>query len=326
MTGVPEEGYREASASRGAGEVPDIHRSLAPTESVLLTLAYDGTAFRGWQRLPGAGRTVQGVVEEALFTLSGKRVAVSGAGRTDGGVHASGQGAMFRSPSIPTPERLLLTINGALPRDIACLGLRLAVPNFDPRYRALAKTYVYRLHDGANPDKTAGRYSFHSPSRLDDRVMTEALDLFIGEHDFSAFTNARPGRIGLGPVEALGGDFVRTLFLARLERRGAVVGLVFKGNGFLYNQVRIMAAAIVECGTGRMKPAGIARLLQSGDRGSAPGALPARGLKLADVEYRESDFLSDFYSAGPAPGNVEGLSPSAALASKTFLRHLLREP
>ncbi|MFH2113423.1 MAG: tRNA pseudouridine(38-40) synthase TruA [Spirochaetota bacterium] len=287
-------------------------------KSVVLILAYDGTAFRGWQRLPGAGRTVQEAVENALVAISGEGLPVSGASRTDGGVHASGQCAMFRSARAPEPERLLLTLNKALPRDVACLGVRTAVHNFDPRYRATAKTYIYRLHDGASPDKTAGRYSLHVDTKLDDDAMIEALGHLAGEHDFSAFTNAKPGLAGK--------DFTGHLFESRLERRGAVVGLVFKGDGFLYNQVRIMAAAVVDCGAGRMAPADISRLLRSGDRGSAPGALSARGLRLATVDYRESDFLSGYVPAGAAPGNAEGQPPSEALAAKPFLRYVLRQP
>ena len=236
-------------------------------KSVVLTLAYDGTAFRGWQRLPGAGRTVQEAVENALVAISGQGLPVSGASRTDGGVHASGQCAMFRSAKVPEPERLLHTLNKALPADVACLGTRTAVHNFDPRYRATAKTYIYRLHDGASPDKTAGRYSFHVDARLDDEAMIEALYLLAGEHDFSAFTNAKPQPAGKdsgrGSAKDLGRwpgkDFTRHLLEARLERKGALIGLVFKGDGFLYNQVRIMAAAVVECGAGRMAPADIAR-------------------------------------------------------------------
>jgi tRNA pseudouridine(38-40) synthase len=223
-------------------------------KSVVLTLAYDGTAFRGWQRLPGAGRTVQEAVENALVAISGQGLPVSGASRTDGGVHASGQCAMFRSAKVPEPERLLRTLNKALPRDVACLGVRMAVHNFDPRYRATAKTYIYRLHDGASPDKTAGRYSFHVDAKLDDTAMIEALALLAGEHDFSAFTNAKPalarglGRIMARPGKSLGNDFSRHLFETRLERKGSLIGLVFKGDGFLYNQVRIMASAVVEWG------------------------------------------------------------------------------
>ncbi|MDX9959128.1 MAG: tRNA pseudouridine synthase A [Spirochaetia bacterium] len=311
-------------------------------QSIVLTLAYDGTAFRGWQRLPGAGRTVQEAVENALVAISGQGLPVSGASRTDGGVHASGQCAMFRSAKVPEPDRLLSTLNKALPQDVACLGLRTAVHNFDPRYRATAKTYIYRLHDGAHPDKTAGRYSCHVDAKLDDEAMIAALELLAGEHDYSAFTNAKPalvrGSLGIDPgkggMRGAGNDgrrkpgkeFTRHLSETRLERKGSLIGLVFKGDGFLYNQVRIMAATIVECGAGRMAPADIARLLQSGDRGAAPGALSARGLRLAAVEYRESDFLSGYVSAGAAPGNAEGQPPAESLAGKPFLRYVLRQP
>ncbi|MFH2113165.1 MAG: hypothetical protein ABIJ86_01495, partial [Spirochaetota bacterium] len=192
--------------------------------------------------------------------------------------------------------------------------------------RATAKTYIYRLHDGASPDKTAGRYSFHVDAKLDDDAMIEALSLLAGEHDFSAFTNAKPTLSAKDAGRGAGKDFTRHLFETRLERKGSVIGLVFKGDGFLYNQVRIMASAVVECGAGRMAPDDVSRLLRSGDRGSAPGALSARGLRLALVDYRESDFLSGYFSAGAAPGNAEGQPPSEALSAKPFLRYVLRQP
>ena len=187
-------------------------------QSVVLTLAYDGTAFRGWQRLPGAGRTVQEALENSLVAISGQGLLVSGASRTDGGVHASGQQAMFRSTRVPEPDRLMYTLNKALPRDLACLGLRFAVHNFDPRYRAVSKTYIYRVHDGASPDKTAGRYSFHVDGKLNDDAMIEAMNLLSGEHDFSAFTNAKPKLAGAKLENGQGKDFVRHLFETQIGR------------------------------------------------------------------------------------------------------------
>jgi tRNA pseudouridine38-40 synthase len=247
----------------------------------LLTLAYDGTDFLGWQRLPGAGRSVQGAVEEALSSILGEsregrtegRIEVVGAGRTDAGVHAEGQAASFHSRTALSPQAITEALAAALPPDLACVSCREVDPRFHARFRAKAKVYRYRLHVGRVPDPRSRRTSFHVPGPLDLAAMQAAGAELLGEHDFRALSNAK------------GGDTLRRLDSVRVERKGDFVDLYFEGPGFLYNQVRIMASVLLETGSGRLGPGGAAAILASKDRSRAPGALGAYGLCLVEVKY-----------------------------------------
>ncbi|HRY55421.1 MAG TPA: tRNA pseudouridine(38-40) synthase TruA [Spirochaetia bacterium] len=245
----------------------------------LLVLAYDGSGFRGWQRLPGpgAGRSVQLAVEEALAAVlgvPGERVEVAGAGRTDAGVHAEGQAASFHSRTALGPEAIRAALDEALPPDIGCRSCREVDPRFHARFRAKAKVYRYRLHVGTDPDPACRSTSYHVRGPLDLAAMEAAGKELLGERDFRALSNAR-GKA----------DTRRRLDRASVERAGAFVNLYFEGSGFLYNQVRIMAALLLEAGLGRIGPGGAGAILESGDRARAPGALGAYGLCLMHVKY-----------------------------------------
>jgi tRNA pseudouridine38-40 synthase len=247
----------------------------------LLTLAYDGTNFSGWQRLGGGARTVQKTLEEALAGIFGKQINVVGSGRTDAGVHADGQAANFWVHTALSPADITTRLNEVLPPDLACVGAREAVPAFHARYRAVSKTYAYRFHDGPHPDPFARRWSLHVPSRLDETAMKATLAMLPGERDFSALTNAKEDQRA----------FVRKLFSASAERYGDLVEVSFTADGFLYNQARIMAACALEAGMCRMEASTLSALVASKDRHQAPGALGAFGLRLVKVDYRNEDFI-----------------------------------
>lgn len=248
---------------------------------MLLVLAYDGTDFSGWQRLGGGARTVQKTLEESLSESLGERINVVGSGRTDAGVHADGQAANFWTRSALSPAAIAVKLNGVLPPDLACVSAREVVPAFHARYRAVSKTYAYRFHDGAAPDPFERRWSLHVNARIDELAIATVLAVLPGERDFSAMSNAKEDARG----------FVRTLTSATVERRGDLVEVSFVADGFLYNQVRIMAACALEAGQGRMDSTTFSEIIGSKDRNRAPGALGAYGLRLVGVEYREVDFL-----------------------------------
>lgn len=245
-----------------------------------MTIAYDGTSFKGWQRLPGAQRTVQECLEDALSAVCGARINLIGAGRTDAGAHAEAQAANFHARTDLPLEVLGEALNRALPPDLACLSLREARPNFHARYRALSKTYAYRLADGRD-FPLARRTSLRVARKLDDYALRKACLAFVGRRRFRAFTNAKKDAL----------DFVRTVSGARVERSGGFVDLVFSADGFLYNQARLMASAALAVAEGRLSAAALAGLLESGDRAAAPGALGAFGLRIVSVSYLEEDFL-----------------------------------
>lgn len=240
-----------------------------------LTLAYDGTDFRGWQSLGGRGRSVQECLRSALCRVLGEEIEVDGAGRTDAGAHAAGQVASLNCKSQRSAKSLLPDLNSLLPRDLACLSIEEADERFHARYRARSKRYRYRFLNSPIHDPFLARYSLQVPQDLDIGAMEAAVAAFIGRHDFRAFTN----------LKGNGRSFERELFSAALETRGSLIDLHFVGDGFLYNQVRIMASAVLEAGLGHGDAARISSTLVSGDRAQAPGALGAFGLCLMEVGY-----------------------------------------
>jgi tRNA pseudouridine38-40 synthase len=247
----------------------------------LVRLAYDGTDFLGWQRLPGAGsgagRSVQGEVEaclgRALGLRLGEAIEVIGAGRTDAGVHAEGQAASFHAFTVLPCEALKASLNAELPPDIACRSCVEVDSRFHARLHAVAKVYRYRFLSSDEGDPFLRRYSLRVPAGLDLAAMSAAAAALVGERDFRALTNAK------------GGDTVRRLDEARIEASGRVIDLLFVGPGFIYNQARIMAALVLEAGKGSLRPERVRPILDGRDRAAAPGALGPFGLCLVEVRY-----------------------------------------
>lgn len=275
--------------------------------NVLGLMAYDGTGFKGWQRLPGAQRTVQETLEKTLAELCGRSCNAIGAGRSDAGVHAEGQAANFRPGDERPLAELGAALNGLLPPDLRCLALREALPNFHARYRAVSKRYAYRLLPesvgelGARSAASAGKawraYSLAVRGRLDRRAMDEALATLVGRRSFRALTNAKADARG----------FERGLSLATAVEAGPFLDLIFEADGFLTNQARLMAAAVLACGRGTLRPTALAKALAAGDRAALPGALGAYGLRLVSVGFRDEDFLGPWLPVG-------GCEPGAFLS------------
>jgi len=250
----------------------------------LIRIAYDGTDFLGWQRLPGgtgpgAGRSVQAEVEAALARALGLErgaaagIEVVGAGRTDAGVHAEGQAASFHAFTALSESALQEALNAQLPPDVGCGSCSEVDTRFHARLHARAKVYRYRLLASRVPDPFLRRYSLRVQENLDLGAMSAAAAALVGERDFRAVSNAK------------GEDTVRRLDEARVESTGRIVDLVFTGPGFIYNQVRIMAALVLEAGRGALDPARAAAILTGKDRSAAPGALGPFGLCLVEVRY-----------------------------------------
>jgi tRNA pseudouridine38-40 synthase len=246
-----------------------------------LTLAYDGADFRGWQRLPGKGRSVQETLERALSRVLGEDIAVAGAGRTDAGVHALGQVASFSSKTRKPAASILADVNAVLPADLAATALEKADPRFHARHLAIAKIYRYRVLDAPLRNPLFRHYCHHVAEALDAGSMRAAAAVLAGKHNFQSFTN----------LKEKGKSFDREIFSIDILRTApssgtpAFLDILFRGDGFLHNQARIMAGALIEAGAGRLGPEDIAAILASRDRSRAPGAAPAAGLCLMSVEY-----------------------------------------
>ena len=245
-----------------------------------LTVQYDGTRYLGWQKLgaPGSeefGRTIQGKLENILAKMTGEPVEVSGSGRTDAGVHARGQVASFRSSFAASPAEYLAYLSRYLPEDIAVTAVEEAPERFHARLNAKAKTYRYTIRNSAVPDPFRQRFEYRYEGALDAAAMREAAQLFCGTHDFRAFCSSRRTKKST----------VRTLYSLDVETDGSRIDLVFRGNGFLYNMVRILTGTLIEVGRGERRPEDIPALFEAGVRASAGFTAPAKGLTLESVEY-----------------------------------------
>jgi tRNA pseudouridine38-40 synthase len=242
--------------------------------NIRVLVAYDGTDFAGWQHQPGQ-RTVQGVLQDAVRQMTGEEVRVQGAGRTDAGVHADGQVASFPLAA-RIPERgLLRGLNSILPPDVALLEVAEAPPQFDARFSARGKVYRYRIWNHLVRSPLHARTTWHCRPVLDMAAMRAAARELVGEHDFRAFRAADCERR----------TTVRVIRRLDIDRQGALLSLEVEATAFLKNMVRILVGTLVDLGRGRIAPAAIARMLQTGDREAGGVTAPPQGLTLLRVIY-----------------------------------------
>jgi tRNA pseudouridine38-40 synthase len=239
-----------------------------------LVLEYDGTDFSGWQRQIGQ-RTVQACLEEALEKMTGERVRVTGAGRTDAGVHAEGQVASVKVQARIPATGFLRGLNSQLPPDMAVRELSDVAPTFDARRSARGKTYRYLIWNHLTRSPLRGRSAWHYRAPLDSHAMREAAAAFVGEHDFRAFRASDCDRKST----------VRVMRAFEVDRHGALITCQVDGTAFLKNMVRIMVGTLVEAGLGELDAAGVRRLLAGGDRTQSGVTAPAHGLTLVRVHY-----------------------------------------
>ncbi|HLW79955.1 MAG TPA: tRNA pseudouridine(38-40) synthase TruA [Terriglobia bacterium] len=254
-----------------------------------LVIAYDGTDFHGWQRQPNL-LTVQEVVETALWKLVGEQVSLWGSGRTDAGVHASGQVANFKTASPIPGANLLKALNDLLPQTVRIRDACEAEGSFHARYDAVSKTYRYRILQAPICPPFLARFVDHHPYPLDHRRMDRAARLVEGEHDFTSFAAAGADAAQEHSAAQRSGEarsMIRTVQSSRLRWRPALSLLVYeiRGNGFLHHMVRNIVGTLVEVGRGKLAPQDMRRILEARDRTLAGPTAPARGLCLAKVDY-----------------------------------------
>ena len=239
-----------------------------------LDICYDGTRYRGWQRLPGREDTIQGKLETVLSRILEEPIEITGSGRTDAGVHARGQVANFHCESAMPAGEILASLRRYLPEDIGIYSCRDVSPRFHARLNAKEKTYLYRIWNSEAPCVFDRRYVAVMPEKLNLDAMEEAAKLLCGEHDFSAFCgNPKMKK-----------STVRFLHRIELRRQGEELQLRFTGNGFLYNMVRILVGTLIEVGRGERTPQSIPSLF-GGKRAQAGFLAPAQGLCLEEVVY-----------------------------------------
>ena len=239
-----------------------------------LTVEYDGTNYAGWQRQANA-LAVQQVIEEALTKLTGARVVLHGASRTDAGVHALGQSAHFDTVSRIPADKFSYAVNTLLPPDIRVRASREAAPDFHARFSAKGKRYRYLFYDDRHAGALNRLTHAHSIYPLDEARMQAEADALIGVHDFAAFAAS-------GSVVK---DTVRAIWRAEVTRRGHDVEFTVEGSGFLYNMVRIIAGTLRDVGSGKLAPGALIRAIDTGDRLDLGITAPAHGLTLMEVFY-----------------------------------------
>lgn len=244
------------------------------SKRVLLTIEYDGSAYCGWQRQLN-GPSVQQKVEEALFKVTGERIGITGASRTDAGVHALGQRAHFDMESAIPADKVPFALNTRLPRDIRVTAGREVDGRFHARFDAAGKEYGYLIYNRRHPSALLRDLSAHVSVRLDECAMERACRHLPGTHDFAAF-------------QAAGGTAkttIRRIDSVSVGRQGDEIRLVIYGTAFLYNMVRIIAGTLIYVGQGRLPEDVFARAIETGDRLQLGPTAPPQGLCLNRVDY-----------------------------------------
>ncbi len=241
---------------------------------ILLTVAYDGTDFSGYQVQPNL-RTVQLEIESALNKLLGKEVKTVASGRTDSGVHALSQKVHFDTDSLIPPNKYAEALNSYLPSDVKVLSSKKVSGTFNARYSAKTKTYRYSVYFGKLENPLYSRYKTLLKYPLDFKKIDEAIKIIEGEHDFKCFLSSGSS------VK----DTVRTIYSIKYTKKGNFVDFYFKGNGFLYNMVRILMGTLVAVGENRLMALDVKKAIETGNRKLVGKTMDAKGLTLYRVTY-----------------------------------------
>ena len=241
---------------------------------IKLTIAYDGTNYCGWQIQPN-GITVEEVINKTLQKLTGEPILVIGASRTDSGVHAMGNVAVFDTETSIPPEKIALAMNQRLPEDIVIVKSEEVAADFHPRYCDCSKTYEYHIINTRIPVPTKRYTNYFVSYNLNLDHMREAASYLVGEHDFVSFCNVRTD------VE----NTVRTITALDVIENGNEITIRITGNGFLYNMVRIIVGTLIRVGRGFYTPEKVKEILEAKDRKAAGVTAPAHGLMLMEIKY-----------------------------------------
>lgn len=245
--------------------------------NVVLTLAYDGTTYYGWQKTP-AGPTIEEALQKVLFQVLQEPVILQAASRTDAGVHAAGQIVNFFTEKSPNLDRLLFSLNRLLPKDIVILTISAASPEFHPTLDCQSKEYRYHICHGPIQLPQHRNFSWHWPYAIDIHKMQVASQILIGSHDFSAFCNAKKFKNY--------NDYIREIYSVDIEEiEDKRIQIRVKGNHFLYKMVRNIVGLLVYVGTDRIDIEAVKELLIHKDRKKGAMTAPAHGLCLYQINY-----------------------------------------
>ncbi|RXZ00659.1 tRNA pseudouridine(38-40) synthase TruA [Fictibacillus sp. S7] len=240
-----------------------------------LTIQYDGGRYKGWQRLGNTENTIQGKIEKVLTEMAGEEIEIIGSGRTDAGAHALAQIANFKMRKRMTEEEVMKYLNRYLPQDISVVNVELVQDRFHARYNAKDKTYSYKIWNKPFPNPFMRKYSMHVEEKLDQKKMKEAAKHFLGEHDFTSYSNAK------GKKKSM----VREIYSLDIKEKEGFIEIKIRGNGFLYNMVRKVVGTLIEVGLGEIEAASIPSILESKERIQTGRMAEAEGLYLEKVGF-----------------------------------------
>ena len=241
---------------------------------VKIVVAYDGTNYRGWQ-IQNNGETIESMLNRAISSLTGEDIHVMGSSRTDSGVHAMGNVAVFDTEARMAADKFSYALNQRLPEDIRIQMSEEVEPDFHPRYCDSEKTYEYRILNRKFPVPTERLYSYFYHYKLDVDKMREATSYLIGRHDFASFCGSG------AQVKTT----IRTVTGIEVFRDGDIVTIRVSGTGFLYNMVRIISGTLIEIGNGQYPPERMQKILDAKDRSAAGPTAPAQGLTLMGIQF-----------------------------------------
>jgi len=240
-----------------------------------LTIQYDGGRYKGWQRLGSGENTIQGKIENVLSEMIGGKVEIIGCSRTDAGVHALAQIANFKISEKLNETEIKNYLYKYLPQDISVREVVLVPESFHARYNAKDKTYLYKIWNEEYTNPFMRKYSMHVEKTLDITRMKKACEFFIGEHDFTAFSNAKSKK----------NSMVREIHSIDIEENSGFIQIRVRGNGFLYNMVRRIVGTLIEVGLNGVEGESISRILNSKERDQTSYIADACGLYLEKIEY-----------------------------------------
>lgn len=239
-----------------------------------IIINYDGTKYSGWQKQGNTDNTIQEKFEKILFKMTGENIEIFSSGRTDAGVHAKYQVANFKIKTNKKDEEILDYFNKYLPKDIAVISIEQVDIRFHSRLNAKSKEYLYRINNSNISNVFEQRFVFQEKEKIDLQKMKDASKYFLGEKDFFAFSSGKKTKKST----------VRNIYSINIIEENNEIKIFIKGNGFLYNMVRIIVGTLYEIGLGKREN-NIEDIFQKGDRSLAGITMPACGLCLVDVEY-----------------------------------------
>ncbi|WP_099189127.1 tRNA pseudouridine(38-40) synthase TruA [Tepidibacter mesophilus] len=245
--------------------------------NIKITIKYDGSKYKGWQRLKTSDSTIQSKIEAVVSKMTNEEIEIIGSGRTDAGVHAIAQIANFKTNSKMNLSEMHEYLYNYLPQDIVIINIEEVDIRFHSRYNAISKTYLYKIDNNKIHDPFLRKYTTHIPHKLNLDNMKKASEHLIGEHDFSSFKSSKSKKK----------SNIRTINSIEIEEENGFINIKINGNGFLHNMVRIIVGTLIDIGHGKFKPDYMKNILESKDRSIAGSTAYSQGLCLYKVNYEK---------------------------------------